>query len=73
MRAAPQVGASTNLRRLPAMKSKFLRLFWVLLLVIAAFTLGYTLKPSSDRPRPFGSGGMSGGGAAPPLNFPGGR
>ncbi|NTV13220.1 MAG: hypothetical protein HGA96_04730 [Desulfobulbaceae bacterium] len=54
------------------MQSKILRLFWVLLLVIAAFTLGYTLKPSSDRPRPFGSS-MSGGGFAPPLNFPGGR
>lgn len=52
------------------MQAKFLRLFWVFLLVVAAFTLGYTLKPTPDRPRPFGAAAM-GGGFAPPLNFRG--
>ena len=54
------------------MQAKFLRFFWVFLLVVAAFTLGYTLKPTTERPRPFGAAAMGGGGFAPPLNF-GGR
>lgn len=55
------------------MKSKFLRLFWVFLLVIAAFTLGYTLKPSSDRPRNIGPAARGGGGFSQPLNLGGQR
>jgi hypothetical protein len=50
-------------------RHKIFRLFWVFLLVISAFTLGYTIKPTtSERPRTFAP--MSTGrGIAPPLNF----
>lgn len=55
------------------MKSKFLRFFWVFLLVVAAFTLGYTLKPGGERARPFGPAAMAGNGFAPPLDLGGRR
>ena len=55
------------------MKKKIVRFLWVVLLVICAFTLGYTLKPTTSgrtasfrakmnsMPPTFGK--------APPLNF----
>lgn len=55
------------------MKAKFLRYFWIFLLVVAAFTLGYTLKPTGERGRGFGPAARPGGGFAPPLNFGGQR
>ena len=60
------------------MKNKFIKIFWVLLLVISSFTLGYTLKPSaSNRSMPAGMGGQTMGGgmampqgqSAPPFSF----
>lgn len=60
------------------MKKTFFKLFWVVLLVISSFTLGYTLKPkTSKRTMPTfmtqkGMGGnfkMPAGRVAPPLNF----
>jgi|GEM_PF-4736554 len=54
-------------------KNKFLRFFWVILLVISAFTLGYTLKPTPERVRPFGAALGGGRAMAPPLNFGGRR
>ena len=56
------------------MKDKIFRFFWVIILVICAFTLGYTLKPTGNRrPKAFGPAGMSsamrGNMKAPPLNF----
>ncbi|MEN8135768.1 MAG: hypothetical protein ABFS18_09590 [Thermodesulfobacteriota bacterium] len=34
------------------MENKIFRLFWVVLLVVSAFTLGYTLKPKTSRRPP---------------------
>jgi hypothetical protein len=55
------------------LEQKFLRFFWVILLVASAFTLGYTLKPTTGT-RPIGAAGMGvSRGMAPPLNFGGHR
>lgn len=34
------------------MQNKIFRLFWVVLLMISSFTLGYTLKPKTSRRPP---------------------
>jgi len=59
------------------MKNTAFKLFWVLLLVISSFTLGYTLKPKTSKRTmpPFMMGQSMGrftmppGRMAPPLNF----
>jgi len=61
------------------MKTKLFKLFWVVLLVISAFTLGYSLKPKTSNrtippfmmPRGMQGQlpGMPPGRMAPPLNF----
>ncbi len=55
------------------LKGKFIRIFWIVLLVLSAFILGYTLKPTSERPRPFAAAMGTGRPFAPPLNFGGRR
>ncbi|MCK4838574.1 MAG: hypothetical protein KAS94_07195 [Desulfobulbaceae bacterium] len=53
------------------MRDKFSKLFWVVLLVISSFLLGYYLKPSgSSRAMMIGGkGSPAGSRPAPPLNF----
>ena len=60
------------------MKNKAFRLFWVVLLVISSFILGYSLKPKSSqgtlppfmKSQAMGRFNMPQGRMAPPLNFP---
>ena len=53
------------------MRDRFLKIFWVALLVVASFTLGYTLRPKTGgraMPPFMTTGrGMGGGMVVPPL------
>ncbi len=53
------------------MHDKFFKLFWVLLLVVSSFLLGYYLKPSSSSRAMIlgGNGRPASARPAPPLNF----
>lgn len=53
------------------MSNKFLKFFWVILLVLSSFCLGYYLKPTTSSRAAMISGGGSpfSGRQAPALNF----